>query len=571
MPYSKKSDAPDWVADDKKMQWVEVWNSVYKAKKKEGMSNKDAEAAAFKQAGGVVSDKKEINMENIERRYCSELRIESQGDEMAIGGYAALFNTVSHNLGGFKEKIAPGAFARSLGEGADVKALFNHDPSRILGRIKNGSLSVQEDERGLKWRAVLNPVNPDHKALYENVKSNLISDCSFAFTVASGGDDWQEESGNEDWFAMRTLKDVNLMDVSAVTWPAYPGTSVGARAENLTAEVRMRVDAFKNKRAAKPGMPEKRDDDSDESLEEMCREVSVALAEKFPYPSASESVGVNYGKYWVIETHADYLIVCTAGESDEYFKISYHEDEANETFLFGEPQPVEKEWVPSERSKKAVGEARACMAGLMEEHKKAAAALAEQSAAAAGQAQAHTEAAAALAKAEEEKKAYREDYGLLPDEEYEENNMVDPEDVWALEGSTDPDDEGGDTEEAKLRKATRLAEMRAKGKVRTKKVGGKNLPASKFAFVGDPEKTETWKLPIHDADHVRNALARFGQTQGIPAGQKDGVYRKIKAAAKAFGIEVSDETSRAIESSLPMSDDEIADKLRRARAAMVEL
>jgi hypothetical protein len=79
---------------------------------------------------------------------------------------------------------------------------------------------------------------------------------------------------------------------------------------------------------------------------------------------------------------------------------------------------------------------------------------------------------------------------------------------------------------------------------KTKRVAGRDLPSSDFAYVGDPEVTSTWKLPIHDAAHVRNALARFDQTQGIPAGEKSKVWDKIVAAAKRFGIEVSSEKAR---------------------------
>jgi hypothetical protein len=144
------------------------------------------------------------------------------------------------------------------------------------------------------------------------------------------------------------------------------------------------------------------------------------------------------------------------------------------------------------------------------------------------------------------------------------NCESDPADVWEF-----GDDEPG--EENKLRVANRIAEKRAAGgdKVRTKTVGGKALTADKFAFVGDKDKTETWKLPIHDAARVRNALARFNQTEGIPADKKSGVYRKIVAAAHKFGIEVSDEKS--VLASLPLSTEEIEDIQRRARAAMVDL
>ena len=91
---------------------------------------------------------------------------------------------------------------------------------------------------------------------------------------------------------------------------------------------------------------------------------------------------------------------------------------------------------------------------------------------------------------------------------------------------------------------TAAAEEDFSKEARTKRVGGKDLKASSFAYVGDPEKTETWKLPIHDASHVRNALARFNQTQGIPSGEKPKVLARIKAAARRFGIDVAGENDK---------------------------
>lgn len=83
-------------------------------------------------------------------------------------------------------------------------------------------------------------------------------------------------------------------------------------------------------------------------------------------------------------------------------------------------------------------------------------------------------------------------------------------------------------------------------KKKTKRVGGKDLGEESFAYVGDSEDTSTWKLPIHDAAHVRNALARFNQTKGIPEGEKSKVYARIVAAAKKFGVEVSEKAAKAI-------------------------
>jgi len=170
----------------------------------------------------------------IERRsLAADLRAESQGDEMSLVGYAALFNSESKDLGGYRERIAPGAFTRSLKEGADVRALVNHDPNLVLSRTKNRTLKLEEDSRGLKFRCVLNPNSQAHRDLYASIKRGDMDECSFAFTVPDGGDEFDEGVENGQRYVRRTLRDVNLLDVSAVTYPAYNTTSVSARAATM--------------------------------------------------------------------------------------------------------------------------------------------------------------------------------------------------------------------------------------------------------------------------------------------------------------------------------------------------
>jgi HK97 family phage prohead protease len=168
----------------------------------------------------------------IERRsLVSELRAESQGDEMSIAGYAALFNSLSKDLGGFKERIAPGAFTRSLASGADVKMLVNHDPSQLLGRSKNGTLKLEQDDRGLKFRCVLNPDVEAHRSIHALIANETMDECSFGFSVPSGGDAWDEATDEEGrTYQRRTLRDLTLFEISSVVFPAYNETSVAARA-----------------------------------------------------------------------------------------------------------------------------------------------------------------------------------------------------------------------------------------------------------------------------------------------------------------------------------------------------
>ena len=165
------------------------------------------------------------------RSLASELRADSQGG-MSLVGYAALFNSPSKDLGGYREVISPRAFDRSLREGDDVKALVNHDPSQLLGRTKNGTLVLSADNRGLRFKVLLNPESQAHRDLHAAVKRGDYDECSFAFKVNDDdGQEWdtaQDENGNR--YSRRTLKSVKLLDVSpAVTYPAYSTTSVSAR------------------------------------------------------------------------------------------------------------------------------------------------------------------------------------------------------------------------------------------------------------------------------------------------------------------------------------------------------
>lgn len=211
------------------------------------------------------------------RSLSSELRAEGKDNEMCLTGYAALFGVESKNLGGFKERIARGAFTRTLKEGGDVKALVNHDANQVLGRTKNGSLKLEQDERGLKFKVQLNPQSQAHRDLHASVQRGDMDECSFAFTVPDGGDSWDDAvDENGVRYARRTLKDVNLVDVSpAVTYPAYGQTSVAARSlPDYISE--QRTDAQRRERARRIAEQIEREVWADETREKL----SAASASK---------------------------------------------------------------------------------------------------------------------------------------------------------------------------------------------------------------------------------------------------------------------------------------------------
>jgi uncharacterized protein len=172
-------------------------------------------------------------MSVIEKRIFSvgcSLRAASKGKELSLEGYAAKFNVLSHPIstGGvrFRERIAPGAFTRALAEKQDVIATIQHDPGKVLGRTKSGTLRLAQDDTGLAFRCQLDPNQQAHLDLHSACQRGDFDSCSFAFTVPDDGDDWDDNVNGE---CVRTLRNVNLMDVAVVQHPAYPQTEVNAR------------------------------------------------------------------------------------------------------------------------------------------------------------------------------------------------------------------------------------------------------------------------------------------------------------------------------------------------------
>lgn len=150
-----------------------------------------------------------------------ELRVED-GEKPMIKGHAAVFDQLSVNLGGFREKISLGAFAKTI-EKDDVRALWNHNPDYVLGRTKSKTLSLAEDNKGLAIE--IEPPNTQWaRDLMETIKRGDVDQMSFAFTTVK--DSWEHKEGKE---SIRTLVEVELFDVSPVTFPAYPQTDVKVR------------------------------------------------------------------------------------------------------------------------------------------------------------------------------------------------------------------------------------------------------------------------------------------------------------------------------------------------------
>jgi len=143
-------------------------------------------------------------------------------DGLFIEGYFSVFNT-TYDMGcGMSESIAPGAFSNTLGN--DIRALANHDTRLVLGRNKAGTLELKEDSHGLWGKIRINPNDSDAMNLYERVKRGDVSQCSFGFYPITEETDFRDD-GTVHW----TVKEVELHEVSVVTFPAYEDTGVSAR------------------------------------------------------------------------------------------------------------------------------------------------------------------------------------------------------------------------------------------------------------------------------------------------------------------------------------------------------
>jgi len=151
-----------------------------------------------------------------------EVRVEN-GKPSRIVGYAAKFGVRSEPIMGmFRETIAKGAFAKNL-PGADVRFLVGHDTNMVLGRTKSGTLSIREDEIGLRFDLTL-PNTTLANDVVEQVNRRDLDGMSFGFRKIK--DSWGED---EQGFAIRTLDEVSIFEVSLTAFPAYQQTEVALR------------------------------------------------------------------------------------------------------------------------------------------------------------------------------------------------------------------------------------------------------------------------------------------------------------------------------------------------------
>lgn len=266
----------------------------------------------------------------IERRIIStsvELR-KKDGTPGMLQGYGALYESMSEDLGGFREVIRAGAFDRALREGQDILIRAEHDSKLLLGRTSSGTARVTADDKGLRYEVDV----PDTQAgrdTMELVRRRDISQSSFAFSIPTPetGERWSVQA---DGSILRELLDVDLHDCAPVSTPAYSQTSVSAR-------------ALDQAKATKPEPPDARA----LALKHYQEKREAAFEDKVSavWNALYDLLGYSYeGPGWCIEaTYSDSVVVETS--PGKYFRYPLSFDAQN-TVTLGEPEAVEPQWVP---------------------------------------------------------------------------------------------------------------------------------------------------------------------------------------------------------------------------------
>jgi len=163
---------------------------------------------------------------DFERRFwkTDEIRAGEDDNGSYLEGYAVPYEQLSVMLWGFKEEMARGAFAESIGSD-DIRSLWQHDTAQVLGRKKNRTLTVYDDDYGVGFRVYPPDTQVGRDAL-TSVRRGDVDQVSIGFSVHPYGDEWREA---EDGTIVRRVNRGKLIEISPVTFAAYPQTVVQAR------------------------------------------------------------------------------------------------------------------------------------------------------------------------------------------------------------------------------------------------------------------------------------------------------------------------------------------------------
>lgn len=426
---------------------------------------------------------------SIERRFVkgAEVRATESGQ---IEGHAAVFNQeyVMWDTPSFRvvEVIKPGAFDKVLADKDDARCLFNHDPNYVLGRVSAGTLKLSADNKGLAFSCELPPTSAgnDVRAL---IKRGDVTGCSFGFTVEKQNRIEEDDNG-KTLIRREILQIKELFDAGPVTYPAYEGTDVGARSVEL--------------RSIFPdGVPDKLRQELREIVD-----VGTTIADTEADPG--DGGGMDPDDDGDDDTTA-------AGDTDQdYMDASLMADHYQAKAEFHDQQ----------------ADAHERMAGFCADRSEALPPDHEMRSLYDQMSQHH----GSMADMHDEMSSH---YGEMQDAAYADSQRSLSGTFLTPEGKTV---RAFHCPGGKVR--TRDGKVLERAAAKTKRVAGEDLPMSAFAYHAKPDDLSTWKLPIRFKSeektkrHIRNALARWNQTDMPDAAEKAKARTRLDAAAKKYGI-----------------------------------
>ncbi len=164
-------------------------------------------------------------------------------------GYFIRFNEETELWPGYFEQIAPEAIDDNI-QTQDIRALFDHDTAKVLGRTSAGTLTLTKDATGVYGKVLVNQDDSEALSIYAKVQRGDVSSASFGFFI-----DKDDLSQNNDGTTHDIIRAITLLEVSVVTFPAYPTTQIDARKRDIESAQKEQFDA--HKRAVKEGMKKK--------------------------------------------------------------------------------------------------------------------------------------------------------------------------------------------------------------------------------------------------------------------------------------------------------------------------
>lgn len=169
----------------------------------------------------------------------TDFQVRMSDQEKFIEGYFIRYNQETQLTKGLFEEIKPEAVANSL-TANDVRCLFNHDSAVVLGRTGNQTLELRSDEQGLWGKVKINENDAQANDIYARIERGDINACSFGFVPVT-----EDVEKRDDGSIKLVVRDIDLKEVSAVTFPAYPTTVVQARKEDAEQIAQRKLDAIK--------------------------------------------------------------------------------------------------------------------------------------------------------------------------------------------------------------------------------------------------------------------------------------------------------------------------------------